>query len=144
MKTLLSLCLLLMLVNPQWGTNFEQAREDALQHQKLILLNFSGSDWCGPCIKLKQDVLDSPTFLTFATNKLNLVRADFPRKKANQLSAQQTFHNEALAERYNPEGKFPYTVLLNAQGKVLKAWEGYPKSLTVDGFVQQIQDTLPQ
>lgn len=130
--------------NQQWGSNFEQARDDAQRHQKLILLNFSGSDWCGPCIKLKQEILDSSEFLEYANTHLSLVRADFPRKKANQLPAQQLLHNEALAERYNPEGKFPFTVLLNAQGQVIKSWEGYPKSLTTGGLIREIQEHRAQ
>ncbi|GAB3569538.1 hypothetical protein GCM10027578_24090 [Spirosoma luteolum] len=136
---LISLLTLFTVAAPGWQLNFEQAKAEARQDHKLILLNFSGSDWCGPCIKLKKDIFESAEFGQFATEKLVLVRADFPRLSKNQLDARQTAHNEALAERYNPQGKFPFTVLLDPTGKVLKSWEGYPASLTVPSFKAAIE-----
>jgi thioredoxin-related protein len=109
----------------EWTTDFTKAQTEATEKGKYILLNFSGSDWCGPCMKLKKEVLDSEAFLKFAEDKLVLVRADFPRNKKNKLSPEQTKQNEALAEKYNREGKFPLTVLIDANGKVVKTWEGY-------------------
>lgn len=139
MKTLLlAIIFFISTGSPAWLTNFEQAKIEASAAHKQILLNFSGSDWCGPCIKLKKDILDSPVFLQYAADKLVLLRADFPRAAKNQLDARQTTHNESLAERYNPEGKFPFTVLLSAEGKVLKTWTGYPASLTL----QTLRDDL--
>ena len=123
--------------------NFDQAKAEAAQTHKFILLNFSGSDWCGPCIKLKKDVFESAEFGQFATDHLVLVRADFPRKSKNQLDASQITHNEALAEKYNKQGKFPFTVLLDANGRVLKSWDGYPQSLTVASMVGDIQALTP-
>jgi len=122
---ILSILLLSLL---SWIGDFTQAQSQAKQEQKLILLNFSGSDWCGPCIKLKHDVFESAEFDQFAQGKLVLVRADFPRLKKNQLPKEQQDRNDQMAERYNPNGKFPLTVLINAQGKVVKEWEGYQPS----------------
>jgi thioredoxin-related protein len=119
-----------------WMGDFSQAQKNAKDQQKLILLNFSGSDWCGPCIKLKHDVFESEAFGQYAQNKLVLVRADFPRLKKNQLPADQQARNDQMAERYNPNGKFPLTVLINSQGKVLKEWEGYQPS--VQKFISEI------
>jgi thioredoxin-related protein len=131
MKLIISLFLsYLVFATAPWDTTMEKAIEIAKSENKLILLNFSGSDWCGPCIKLKKEVLDNTDFLKFSEKKLVLVRADFPRKKKNQLPAAQTLANEKLAEKYNSKGKFPFTVLLDASGKVLKEWDGYPKSIT--------------
>lgn len=131
------------LVTPTWQFNFDRAKTEARQSHKLILLNFSGSDWCGPCIKLKKDVFESDAFGAYAADHLILVRADFPRQSKNQLDKQQTAHNEALAETYNRQGKFPFTVLLDAEGHVLKEWDGYPKSLTVSSFVSALQSATP-
>jgi thioredoxin-related protein len=119
-----------------WMGDFSQAQKDAKDQQKLILLNFSGSDWCGPCIKLKHDVFESEAFGQYAQNKLVLVRADFPRLKKNQLPVDQQARNDQMAERYNPNGKFPLTVLINSQGKVLKEWEGYQPS--VQKFISEV------
>ena len=68
-----------------------------------------------------------------------LVRADFPRLKKNQLDKKQTAQNEALAEKYNQEGKFPLTVLVSPEGKVLKEWDGYPAGITATSFVQEVE-----
>ncbi|MHA8099525.1 thioredoxin family protein [Aquirufa aurantiipilula] len=113
-----------------WGNDFSIAQQNAKQQHRLILLNFSGSDWCGPCIKLKKDIFESSEFTAFAESNLELIRADFPRLKKNQLAKDQQAKNDALAEKYNSSGKFPLTVLLNDQGKVLKEWEGYQPSLS--------------
>ena len=128
--------------SPQWGNDFDKAKSDAIHNHKYIVINFSGSDWCGPCIKLKRDILDSPEFLNYATTNLALVRADFPRLKKNQLDKKQTGMNEALAEKYNQEGKFPLTVLVGIDGKVLKEWDGYPAGITTDTFIQEIQSII--
>lgn len=128
---------------PNWQLDFDQAKTEARQAHKLILLNFSGSDWCGPCIQLKKEVFESAEFGQFAADHLVLVRADFPRKAKNQLNAQQTARNEALAEKYNRQGKFPFTVLLDADGRVLNEWDGYPKSLTVSSFVEAVNAATP-
>lgn len=133
----------LLITAPNWELNFEQAKAEATQTHKFILLNFSGSDWCGPCIKLKKTIFESTEFEQFATEHLVLVRADFPRLSKNQLDARQTAHNESLAEKYNQQGKFPFTVLLDANGRVLKEWDGYPRSLTVPSFVASIQAVTP-
>lgn len=124
MKIVFTALLFLFLSNP-WLSNFEEAQLKAKEEQKLILLNFSGSDWCAPCIKMKQEVFESSAFNEMASQKLVLLRADFPRSKKNQLSKDQILHNEKLAEKYNPEGKFPLTLLLNTDGSVVKTWDGY-------------------
>ena len=124
-----------------WYTNFEQARSEATQTKKYILLNFSGSDWCAPCIRLKAEFFGSEKFLEFAEDNLVLLNADFPRLKKNQLEKAQIRQNEALAEKYNPDGKFPLTILLTAEGKPIKYWEGLPHKSPVE-FVEEIKKTV--
>lgn len=130
------------LFSPGWGLDMEQAKTEAKAEHKLILLYFSGSDWCGPCIKLKKDIYESEEFGAFANKHLVLVKADFPRQKKNQLDKKQTQHNEALAEKYNNKGKFPFSVLINADGKVLKEWDGYPKDLSIASLKEEIKAYL--
>ena len=141
MKFLITLMLLSVFTTPVWLTNFEAAKEIASKEHKYILLNFSGSDWCAPCVKMKQEVFEDSTFASLAVPKLILLRADFPRKKKNLLSAEQIKLNEALAERYNPNGKFPLTILLDAQGKVINQWEGYVFG-SQDKFIQELNALL--
>lgn len=120
-----------------WLGNFDDAQKEAKTAHKLILVNFSGSDWCGPCIRLRKEILESNAFEDYAKEKLLLVRADFPRAKKNQLAKEQVKLNEGLADKYNKEGKFPFTLLLDENGKVLKTWDGYP-NLSPDEFVKQV------
>lgn len=120
-----------------WRSNFEQAKSEAKKDHKLILLKFSGSDWCVPCIRMEKDVFNADTFTQFAEDKLVMVNADFPRKKSG-LDKAIIKQNEALAEQYDKEGHFPYTVLLDADGKVLKVWDGY-KGDKPEEFIDQIQ-----
>ena len=132
----------LWLAAPQWGNDFAKAQSEATQKHKYILLNFCGSDWCGPCIKLKKDIFESNDFEQFASQNLVLVRADFPRQKKNQLDLKQTSHNESLAEKYNQQGKFPRTILLDGNGKVVKEWEGYPTSMNTQGLIGDIEAVI--
>ncbi|EOR93940.1 Thioredoxin Disulfide Isomerase [Arcticibacter svalbardensis MN12-7] len=138
MKLLFITLFSLLTVPTVWLGNFNVATKEATTSHKLILLNFSGSDWCGPCIRLRKEILESETFERYASDHLVLVRADFPRQKKNRLPAEQVKLNEALAEKYNNEGKFPYTLLIDEQGKVLKSWDGYPNE-TPDKFVKEIE-----
>lgn len=137
MKTILiSLLLLLSAPVSDWKLDFKAAKAEAVATHRMILLNFSGSDWCGPCIKLKKDVFESPEFEAFAARNLVLLRADFPRQKKNQLPKEQVVLNEALAEQYNSKGSFPLTVLLDEKGKVIREWEGYQPS--VPTFIAEV------
>ncbi len=131
-KALIGLLLTGVIAGPGWHNNLDEARQLARQQNKYILLNFSGSDWCGPCIELRKQILDDPEFLKMADSSLILVNADFPRSKKNQPNAQQQKVNDAMADKYNSQGKFPYTLLLDADGKVLKTWEGLPKEKAAD------------
>ncbi|TWR24950.1 thioredoxin family protein [Mucilaginibacter achroorhodeus] len=121
-----------------WLGNFKTATEEAAKTHKLIIVNFSGSDWCGPCIRLRKEILESENFTNYAAANLILVRADFPRQKKNQLGKEQVKLNEALADRYNADGKFPYTLLVDENGKVLKSWDGYPDE-SPEQFVNEIK-----
>jgi len=142
MKVITFLLLLTYPFNgPPWQLNFQIASEQAKKEKKALILNFAGSDWCGPCIKMTRDIFEKEKFIDYANKNLVLVRADFPRSKKNQLDAKQTQHNEALAEKYNPQGKFPLTLLLDADGKVLETWDGF-KSGTPEEFIQQIEKAL--
>lgn len=124
-----------------WHTNMQEAKQIAQKEHRHILLNFSGSDWCGPCILLRKEILDNPVFQQMADSSLVLVNADFPRKKKNQPAADQQKLNDQMADQYNPQGQFPLTLLLNADGKVLRRWEGYP-SITPKSFSAEIQEVI--
>jgi thioredoxin-related protein len=142
MKLLISLFLLSVSVSAaEWGTDFNKAKQEAAQGKKMILLNFSGSDWCGPCIRLRKEIFGATVFNDYAAEHLVLVSADFPRLKKNQLNKEQTKQNEALADKYNKEGKFPFTVLLDSTGKMLKQWDGLPDESPA-AFVEEVKKAI--
>ncbi len=116
---------LLFSTTPHWLNDLKQAKQIAQQEHKYILLNFSGSDWCGPCIRMHQEVFNTDEFQRVADKKLVMVNADFPRLKKNQLPSAQQKINDDLAEQYNTKGLFPFTLLLDENGKVIKTWEGF-------------------
>jgi thioredoxin-related protein len=124
-----------------WETDFIRAKQAAQAEHKYILLNFSGSDWCGPCIQMHKEIFETDVFDQYAKENLVLAKADFPRLKKNQLSKEQQSKNDQLAELYNKEGKFPFTLLLTSEGRVLKTWEGHPH-LSPDAFLNDVKAAM--
>ena len=119
-----------------WEPHFADAQAKAVQENKNILLVFSGSDWCAPCIKLEKNVWQSEVFAKAAKDSWVVYKADFPKKKGNQLSAELTNENKALAAKYNKAGNFPLVVLLDKNGKVL-GMESF-KNIAAEDYVQLI------
>jgi len=119
-----------------WHNNLDDAREIAKKEHKHILLVFSGSDWCAPCIKLEKQIWSSKAFQDYAKENLVLLRADFPRLNKNQPSKDQQEHNNMLAENYNAKGYFPFVVLMDAQGEVLNQL-GY-KNIEPESYIKAI------
>jgi protein disulfide-isomerase len=106
-----------------WVTDFEQAKKLAAEKKLPIIANFSGSDWCGWCIKLDKEVFSQPAFQEYASSNAVLFVADFPRRK--EQPAEEKKQNEQLAERYGVEG-FPTVLLLDSKGKVIGQTEYKP------------------
>jgi len=121
-----------------WETDFNKAKQSAQAEHKLILLNFSGSDWCGPCIRMHKEIFEKSSFVDYASDHLVLVNADFPRLKKHELSKEQQEKNDKLASVYDKEGIFPLTVLLTPDGKVLKEWKGFAP-VTSEEFTTQVK-----
>ena len=97
-----------------WLTDYKKAQEEAKASNKLLLIDFTGSDWCGWCIRLDREVFSKPEFREYATKNFILLEADFPRRK--ELSAEVKAQNLELAQRYRIEG-FPTIVVLDGTGK---------------------------
>jgi len=126
-----------------WQSSFEKAKQVAKEKHRLIMLNFSGSDWCGPCIRMRKEIFDSEVFSAMADTTLAMVNADFPRNKKNQLEKSLQTQNEMLADTYNAAGKFPLTALLDENGKLLKSWDGLPNETAAQftADIRAIADT---
>ncbi len=117
-----------------WTSNMEEAKIKASKEDKKILLVFSGSDWCAPCMKLEKTVWKSEVFKQEAESKYILVKADFPKKKGNQLSSEMTENNKKLAEKYNKAGNFPLVVMLDKNGKTL-GMTGF-KNVSAENYIK--------
>jgi len=122
-----------------WVSSLPMALAQAKASQKPVLAVFSGSDWCKPCMMLKQEVFDQPEFAQYAKDKFVLARFDFPRNKKNRLDPAQTKLNEDAAAQLNKAGEFPAVVLLSPEGKIL-ARTGYrPGGATAyDTYLEQL------
>ena len=98
----------------QWLTDLPKAQEKAKAEHKLVMLDFTGSDWCGWCIKLNKEVFSKPEFAEYAAKNLVPVEVDFPSKK--QQTAEQKKANQALQKKYKIEG-YPTIIVLDGEGK---------------------------
>ena len=99
-----------------WGDNYKKAIAQSKAEKKLLLINFTGSDWCPWCIRLDKEVFSQPEFKKYAAKNLVLMVADFPQlhPQSDKLKAQ----NEALQKKYEIEG-FPMVLVLDSHGKRL-------------------------
>jgi protein disulfide-isomerase len=118
-----------------WKTDYTAALAQAAKENKMVLLDFTGSDWCGWCIKLQKDTFSKPEFKKFAEQSLVLVELDFPRGKtqSDELKKQ----NEELAEKFGVQG-FPTLVLLDPQGKEAARNVGYLQG-GPEAFIQWVE-----
>ncbi|MCX8154906.1 MAG: thioredoxin family protein, partial [Verrucomicrobiae bacterium] len=101
---------------------FNAALNQAKKENKLLFINFTGSDWCGWCKKLDAEVFSTPEFKEFAANNMVLLFVDFPAKK--QLPEAQKKANDDLKKKYGVRG-FPTIVVLNGQGEKVFEKVGY-------------------
>ena len=107
-----------------WQTDYEHALATAKAARKCVLLDFTGSDWCGPCIEMRKEVFSQTAFLNFAKANLVLVEVDYPRRKV--LPEKVKKQNQLLLHQYSIERSgYPTVVLLDPDGKILGQLEGY-------------------
>lgn len=106
----------------EWRTDYGKAIQLASEQDKPVLVNFTGSDWCPPCMMLKRDVFEEAAFKNFAAQNLVLLEVDFPQR--TELPEELTQQNEMLQQRFRIEG-FPTLVVLDPEGKEQKRHVGY-------------------
>lgn len=110
-----------------WLTDLAAAKKQAAEEKKPILMFFTGSDWCGWCMKLHEDVLDKKEFQSFAKESVILLELDFPNSipQSDALKKQ----NKALGEKFKVDG-YPTMVLVDSDGeKEITRSVGYDKEL---------------
>lgn len=99
-----------------WGTDFTLALAQAKEQDRRILLFFTGSDWCGWCMRLNKEILSTPEFARFAREKLVLVELDYPKQKPQ--AAELMNQNANLARRFRITG-FPTVIVLDPSGRAI-------------------------
>jgi thioredoxin-related protein len=119
---------------PGWSENFLESQKRSASEKKHLLLDFTGSDWCGFCIKIDREVFAKADFKGFGEKNLVLVEVDFPKSKpqSSELKAQ----NEGLERKFAVSG-YPTLVLLDPQGKEVRRWEGYSA-----GFLDELRKAV--
>ncbi len=122
----------------KWFTDLPKAQEQAKAEKKLVMLDFTGSDWCGWCIKLNKEVFSQPEFADYAKKNLVLVEVDFPRNKPQSEALKKA--NEELQEKYKIEG-YPTIIVLDSTGKKLGelSYEPGPKA-----FIRELEKLKKQ
>jgi len=145
MKKLLTLMAVLMatasvsLAATGWGDDYDKALAQAKTEKKLVLLDFTGSDWCSWCMKLDKEVFSKPDFKAFAKENLVLVTVDFPNKKLSRKLEKQ---NADLKAKYGPNG-FPTLVLADPDGKEVHRIGGY-KPDALDDLKKAVEASKPK
>lgn len=129
---LLACAALLQAGAAEWMTDLPKAQAKAKAEKKLVMLDFTGSDWCGWCIKLHKEVFSKPEFEEYAKKNLVLVEVDFPHGK--QQTEELKKANQKLQQKYGIEG-YPTLIVLNGEGtKIAESGyvQGGPKAFITD------------
>ena len=121
-----------------WSHDFEAAKKQAEEENKSLLLDFTGSDWCGWCIKLNEEVFQHDAFKDGVKDKFVLVEVDFPRDNS-KLSEETKEQNKMLGEKYAVRG-YPTILLVDAKGKPFGE-TGYQKG-GPEKYVEHLDELL--
>ena len=139
MKTLLSLVLILtsiVFAHADWTTDYKAALIQAKAQKKMVLLDFTGSDWCGYCKLLDKEDFTQPAFKDFADKNYILVTVDFPRQKPLPDDLKQ--QNDTLNKQFQIGG-FPTLIVLDADGKELGRQVGYDPGSGPDTVIAKLK-----
>jgi thioredoxin-related protein len=118
-----------------WDDDYDKSLAKAKAEGKPALLDFTGSDWCGWCIKLDEEVFSKSDFKTFAKNSLVLVELDYPHGK--KLPRKVEKQNAELKDKFGIKG-YPTLILVDGSGKEIKRWGGYSKT-----FFEDLKAAMP-
>ena len=119
-------------------TNFETAKKKATTENKNLLVKFTGSDWCPPCIKLEKEVFAKKEFIEKLSKDFVIVVLDFPQK--SKLPEELSAMNKKIAADYHVRN-YPTVILMNAQGKAFKSLIGYDGT-SMEDYLASILSSL--
>ncbi|MBR5213345.1 MAG: thioredoxin family protein [Akkermansia sp.] len=106
----------------EWTTDLDEARTRAAAESKSVLVDFTGSDWCGYCIQLKKTVFDTPEFEALAKDDFLFVEIDVPRD-VNRIGQELYSKNEKLCKQYKIAG-FPTIMVMSPEGYIIGGFVG--------------------
>ena len=141
MRRVLLLLMAVALMSAGRPIEFERVKEEAAREGKLIVIRFTGSDWCRPCKIMDRKVFANDTFVHFADSNLIVIEADFPKNIPQDEATRR--QNKMLSRKYQKSVSYPYTVLVDAQGTLLSAWRGYGGQPAAD-YIAEISGYLPE
>jgi protein disulfide-isomerase len=147
MKSLLLAFILTMIAQEsslrasEWTTDYPAALDKARSQNKLVLLNFTGSDWCPYCKLLDQEVFAQPAFKAYAGKLFVLVTVDFPDGKT--LPEPLQMQNDSLRQMFQVDG-FPTLIVLNAKSKKMARQTGYDPGSGAQAEIAELQKLVDQ
>jgi thioredoxin-related protein len=123
-------------LHADWTTDYKAALAQAKTQKKLVLLDFTGSDWCGYCQLLDKEVFTQPAFKDYADKNYIMVTVDFPQQKPLPDDVKQ--QNDALGKEFKIDG-YPTLIVLDADGKELGRQVGYDPGSGTDAVIAKLK-----
>jgi thioredoxin-related protein len=124
----------------EWKTDYAASLDEAKKEKKLVLLDFTGSDWCGYCQLLDKEVFTTPAFRSFARENFVCVTIDFPRTKT--LPAETKSQNDTLHNKYSVNS-FPSLIIVDPNGKELARFTGYNPGSGPEHIIVALEERMP-
>ena len=129
----------LIQLSPTWETNFDLAKQRSIKESKIILIHFVHKSGDAKNVKLEKETFETGEFIDYANKQVVLLKIDLGIEQTS--SEKQFSHNLIIRERYNSNAIAPFTVITDADGKVLKTWN-YKKPLKSSELISAIQTTI--
>jgi hypothetical protein len=139
LRLLLIFLLPLFQVAPTWESNFDVAKQRSIKESKIILIHFVHKSGDAKNIKLEKETFETSEFIDYANKQVVLLKIDLGIEQTS--SDKQFYHNSIIRERYNSGAVAPFTVITDADGKVLKTWN-YKQPLKSADLISAIQTTI--
>jgi hypothetical protein len=139
LRLLLIFLLPLFQVAPTWESNFDVAKQRSIKESKIILIHFVHKSGDAKNIKLEKETFETSEFIDYANKQVVLLKIDLGIEQTS--SDKQFYHNSIIRERYNSGAVAPFTVISDADGKVLKTWN-YKQPLKSTDLISAIQRTI--
>lgn len=127
-------------LSPNWESNFDIAKQRSLKENKIILIHFVHKNRDAKNVKLEKVLFESSDFIDYANKEVVLLKIDLGIEQTGD-SEKQFYHNSILLERYNNKMQAPYTIITDAEGKVLRIWNHEQPMVAAD-FVRSIKESI--